>query len=402
MKIFIVDIYVTGHHISYLRLFARAFQKLNFEVVFLLPNCREVKDADVDVLKSELSSEVFFFDLPKTAIARTRMESLDRLRQMWKTVGEKIKGVSLTFDEVGLVFFPYMDPFMGPYLSLSKLDSVFPYPWSGLIMNPQNCRAKMPYSWLRRSILSPHHLLKSKNCKAIFVFDRFCADLIEKETKKQVVVIPDVIDNVEPDLTYWLCKEVYNKANGRKVVSLLGSLSKRKGMLALLKTVDMDMGSDHLFLIAGKLDIDSFDANDLKNIKEIVERNPHKILYSPERIPTEADFNALVSISDIIYAAYIDFYASSNLITKAATFWKPILVSEGYMMEEIVEEYKLGVVIPQDSPGKILESLNHMRSEVFQQQFEKTNRINKFNEEHSEDFLREKLRILSREDVSIN
>lgn len=401
MKIFIVDIYVTGHHITYLRLFRRVFQKLNFEVVILLPNCREVKDANVDVFKSELSSEVFFFDLPKITIPRTRMDSMDRLRQMWRVVGEKIKDVSLTSGEVGLVFFPYMDPFMGPYLSLSSLDLTFPYPWSGLIMNPQNCRTKMPYSWLRRSILSPHHLLKSKNCKAVFVFDRFCAELIQKKTQKQVVVIPDVIDDVEPDRNYWLYEEVSNKANGRKVVSLLGSLSKRKGMLTLLKAIDLDIGSDHLFLIAGKLDIDSFNTDDLNYIKEIVERNPHKIVYIPERIPTEADFNALVSVSNIIYAAYIDFSASSNLITKAAKFWKPILVSKGYLMEEIVNEYKLGVAIPQDSPIKIIESLNHMRSEVFQQLFEKTNLIEKFNQEHSEDFLMEKLEILGRGDTSI-
>ncbi len=402
MNIFIVDIYVTGHHISYLRLFAQAFQKLNFEIIVLLPNCREAKDASVDVFKSEVSSEIFFFDLPKTSITRTRMESMDRLRQMWRAVGEKIKDISLTFEEPGLVFFPYMDPFMGPYLSLSKLDSAFPYPWSGLIMNPQNCRTKMPYSWLRRLLLSPHHLLKSKNCKAVFVFDKLCAELIKKETKKQVVVIPDVIDNVEPDRSYWLYKEASKQANGRKVVSLLGSLSKRKGMLTLLKAVDMDNGRDHLFLIAGKLDIGSFNAEDLNYINEIVERNQHKIIYNPERIPTEADFNALVSVSDIIYAAYIDFSASSNLITKAATFWKPVLVSKGYMMEEIVNEFKLGVAIPQDSPIEILSSLNQMKTEVFQQQFEETNLIEKFNQEHSEDFLTAKLGILSRGDVNIN
>lgn len=396
MKIFIVDIYLTGHHISYLSLFERAFQKLSFETFVLIPG-NKLDDANVQGFKFDLSSEVFFFELPKASVKRTRIGSRDQLLEMWRVVAEKIKEVSFTLGAVGLVYFPYMDPFMGPYLSLRSLDSAFPYSWSGLIMNPQNCRSKMPYSWLRKSILSPHHLLKSKNCKAVFLFDQFCAERIYNETQKKVVVIPDVIDDVEPNRNYWLYKKVKNQANGRKIISLLGSLSKRKGMLALLNAVDLDMKSEHLFLIAGKLDIASFNAVELNKIKEIVERNLHKIVYSPDRIPTEADFNALVSVSDIIYAAYIDFSASSNLITKAATFSKPIMVSEGYLMEEIVSEYKLGVAIQQDNPIKILEGLNHMKSEAFQQGFEKTNRIEKFNQEHSEEFLTAKLRILTSE-----
>ena len=52
-------------------------------------------------------------------------------------------------------------------------------------------------------------------------------------------------------------------------------------------------------------------------------------------------------MSDVIYASYEKFYHSSNLLTKAAFFRKPILVSTGFCMAERVHAYRLGASVPE-------------------------------------------------------
>ena len=59
-----------------------------------------------------------------------------------------------------------------------------------------------------------------------------------------------------------------------------------------------------------------------------------------EKIPDESCFNALIAESDLIFAAYKQFTGSSNLLTKAAAFRKPVIVSRGLCMGRRVEQAK--------------------------------------------------------------
>lgn len=61
-----------------------------------------------------------------------------------------------------------------------------------------------------------------------------------------------------------------------------------------------------------------------------------------EKIPDESCFNALIAESDLIFAAYKQFTGSSNLLTKAAAFRKPVIVSRGLCMGRRVEQYGTG------------------------------------------------------------
>lgn len=66
-----------------------------------------------------------------------------------------------------------------------------------------------------------------------------------------------------------------------------------------------------------------------------------------ERIHDEKDFNSYICACDVVFAAYHDFADSSGILTKAATFEKPIVVSDGYLMAERVRKYRLGEIIPE-------------------------------------------------------
>jgi hypothetical protein len=60
-----------------------------------------------------------------------------------------------------------------------------------------------------------------------------------------------------------------------------------------------------------------------------------------------------------LFAAYLNFPHSSNLLTKSALLEKPIIVSEGFLMAERVKKYRMGKVIPE---GNVKDGLAAMMS----------------------------------------
>jgi hypothetical protein len=135
------------------------------------------------------------------------------------------------------------------------------------------------------------------------------------------------------------------KSRGRNIIALLGGLAKRKGMLTLLKTALQSPSEKWFFLFVGILDENSFDSNELRNIKDIASDPPQNCFFHFNYIPEEAQFNALVDVSDVLFASYEDFPHSSNILTKAALFAKRVIVSKGYCMEERVNAFRMGECI---------------------------------------------------------
>ena len=62
-------------------------------------------------------------------------------------------------------------------------------------------------------------------------------------------------------------------------------------------------------------------------------------------------------MSSVIFAVYRDFFRSSNMLSKAAYFEKPILVANGCLMGERVERYGIGLAVDQDDTLGMHEAL---------------------------------------------
>ena len=133
------------------------------------------------------------------------------------------------------------------------------------------------------------------------------------------------------------------QAKGKKVIGLLGSLEKRKGVLTFIELSQQAMfGDKWYFILAGKLARNTFNTEELTLIDNFISANPDNCFLFFDYIKDEADFNALINVCDLIFAVYEKFPHSSNILTKAAIFQKPVIVSGGYYMAELVNEYKLG------------------------------------------------------------
>jgi glycosyltransferase involved in cell wall biosynthesis len=263
-----------------------------------------------------------------------------------------------------LVFFNSLDSYFSRYLIHQIIDAVFPYNWSGLSL-------QAGLELLRQSpptILPPyfHHFIvvQSYHCKAISVLDQETGKKLQKKLKKPVITFPDITDESAPNPNDIVANQIKEKAHGRTIVGLLGVLQKRKGLLTLLEVAQQCIHEDFFFVFAGALDKSSFSDEELSKVISASQTYLDNCFFHFSMIPDGPRFNALINSCDILFAAYEFFPNSSNILTKAAVFKKPIIVSKGFCLGERVKSFNLGVTIPEGNVSKCLQALHYLSNEL--------------------------------------
>jgi hypothetical protein len=90
------------------------------------------------------------------------------------------------------------------------------------------------------------------NCQGVGVLDEDQQSQLQAQLKKRVITFPDVTDEVEPDINFFLASEIKHKARGRKIIGLIGSLNKRKGLLILIQASQKPHNDKYLFAFVGQ------------------------------------------------------------------------------------------------------------------------------------------------------
>ncbi len=327
-SVILVEPHLSGHHWIYLKYFTEVLIDLNCDVIVYAP--KEIKRCDNVVYKSISYNRNI--RLPKNQILKKVAVFLNLFISLFNlfSLRRKIKKESK-------IFFCCIDDYQHELLCPWLFNLVFPYEFSGLLFSPRD--KNIFFSFDRRN------MLRSKYCKSIGVLDEFCIDRLSV-FQKHIVHFPDFSDESNPNMEYDQVKLIKEKANGRLIISLLGSITPRKGLKTFIHAMDLLDDNYFYFVIAGKSHLS---IEDEKCILDCLSKKKNCYFYG-EMIPTESDFNALFYISDIVFAAYVDFPNSSNMLAKAALFKKPLIVSKGFYMEQVVDKYNLGFLIDQDSP----------------------------------------------------
>jgi len=93
----------------------------------------------------------------------------------------------------------------------------------------------------------------------------------------------------------------------------------------------------YFFLQVGAIHTQSMNVRDLLSFYRMMCSEHANLMVIPHYLESEADFNELISISNILFAVYRNFHDSSNMLAKAAVFNKPILVSNQYLKVALVK-----------------------------------------------------------------
>ena len=233
----LVDPFWSGHHSTYLKCFSEVLLQLGHRVV-VLGSEPEALSRMVEFASRELRNNWHAIpyrwepDPREHSRLGLRAVSIARIRQLARLLAQTEHAIAAPID---LVFFPLLDDFIGRYLTARDFDRCLDRPFSGIYFRPTHLRLGIRHSWLRRGPLNPDNALWSKHCAAVAVLDEGIAVRMSTRLGKPVVPFPDITDErCSPEQTD-LEKTVREKANGRNIVGLIGSLDKRKGLLTLIQ-----------------------------------------------------------------------------------------------------------------------------------------------------------------------
>lgn len=345
MRIIVIDCSVSGHRETYYKQFAATCAELGHATLLIAPEGNQLSRR---VVFEPISSKPLL-PLPSSNSIKKKLTVLRNAFIRLRNLNRLSRQIRKSNPD--LLFFACLDdmlPTMGP---LWLFHLLLPYKWSGLLVQSDlpDYKPGMP---------DTRPYLQSKNCLGVGILNEYSADKL-KVFQQQIVLFPDFADLCAPDTSYELLEKLIAKAGKRKIIALLGSINSRKGIKLLQQCITLLPKDEYFFLIAGKSSLTAQQENDLR----MLESSRSNCLVSLNKIPDESCFNALVAFSHVIFTAYTHFKGSSNLLTKAAAFCKPVVVSKGYCMGKRVEKYGTGKVIREDNAEECCEAIRSLCTE---------------------------------------
>lgn len=174
--------------------------------------------------------------------------------------------------------------------------------------------------------------------------------------------LPDITDTSLPVTQSNLAKRILAQANGRKILFLGGMIGGQKNIQKWNQLISKADPQKYFFLQVGAIHTQSMNMRDYLSFYRMMFSKSENLMAIPRYLESEADFNELISISNILFAVYRNFDNSSNMLAKAAVFNKPILVSSRYLMGKRVQEYGIGAVSDERDVNQMIKAIECMPS----------------------------------------
>jgi len=248
-----------------------------------------------------------------------------------------------------LVFFLYLDLMGQGRRNRKALSRRLHSPWSGILFHPREADA------VEREGVEGYFRTRSAS-GALFLVPRLVEAYERALPGLCIVSGPDVADTELPDTRFGLAEALRRRAGDRVVVSQLGVLRPHKGVMDLLAVIERADPARYFFALVGQVEWEGF-GSDEPRLRRFWDAPPANVLTHAGYVDDERDYNSLIEATDVIYAVYRDFNDSSNSLTKAAAFRRPVLVSEGTLMAQRVLAVNIGATAPSAQPEAILAAL---------------------------------------------
>ncbi len=244
---------------------------------------------------------------------------------------------SLINKKIDLVFLGMIDDFLvNSNFKIPAYDLFMKRPWAGIFIFPKFDINKKCYNL---NCLSP--LKNSNYFMGLFCLNELIIPKAKALIRKPVFKCPDVAKRFTNSKLKNF-NEIKKAAAGKKIIGLLGVLDFRKGIIELADFAGSPQGNNYFFLVYGS----PYDA------KSRIEFNIFLQLLSPradnifvvEKKVSFFNFDKILNSVDVVWLCYKDFFQSSNLLTRAAFNFKPVVCISGNLIAMRVLKYRLGGV----------------------------------------------------------
>jgi glycosyltransferase involved in cell wall biosynthesis len=206
--------------------------------------------------------------------------------------------------------------------------------------------------------------LRNPAVRAVFSLDPYFAELAASRygSGHKVKALPDPIDSeqrfVGTDDTPWR----RTVPHGRTVFALCGSLTRRKGILALLDAltrIEREHAERIAVLIAGAVEPRIRDeVSDA--LTDLRRRRPEIWIDVEDGYIPDGDFWRIFAQTDVVLAPYQRFVGSSGILLWAARANKPVLTSDYGLLGRFVREYRLGLAVDTTDPSALAAAMIEM------------------------------------------
>ncbi len=190
-----------------------------------------------------------------------------------------------------------------------------------------------------------------------FLDELVCDHYQQALPSKQFEFMPDIADVDLPAQRTSLAQRIIEQAGGRKIVFMGGSIGKQKNLIAWYELIRRVDPKRWFFVQIGRINRNNLTELDQRALDGIVLDCPVNLMIYPDYLLDEREFNEVILLADVIFAVYRDFSRSSNMLSKAAYFEKPILVSDAHLMGDRVRRYKIGLAVKEDDVESIQDGL---------------------------------------------
>ena len=354
LTIALVDWKVSGHHPTYMRLFAQTLLDAGHRVIALWPEPEKLLESMKLAGAGEIKNmaAVSYLGHPKCllwpkqlrywAVARTAATRLQKaLEQCETTLGA----------QCDFVFFNDMDDTKA-WLFRALADAC-KLPWSFLYIHttslPPHSKSKPEF----------FRLMSHPALNAFAVLDERSVTPGEHLTGREIIHFPDFTDESFTE-GHALEKELRAFKGTAPLVLAIGHLREAKGFMTLLEATLLPEAKNLKFAFIGECNPNRRE----HDMMDVIKRSNPNVLFRLGRISDETEYNACIRAADVLFAAYHDFAHSSNTLTKAAVFEKPVVVSDGHLMAERARKYRLGEVVRQKDPASTLAGIQRIAADT--------------------------------------
>lgn len=367
----LINFSLEGHHLSFVRTFAKILLEQGNRVICLVPQPQKITEwihEHADTHKNNLTGHEYNFQ-PRSRRAFGRFSDTIRVLDRWRYDAQLIKKVQRDHQvTVDLVFYAWVDSHLSGYLHPLVLNSFFPFKWSGLYFHPYHLRQEQIFINRKASWRDHDSVFLSKNCIGVALHDIGLLKKFKSRIGKPVIHFPETADSTPPDFNFWLSAEIKKRANGRIIIGMIGC-EKHKGALTMLRMIKYADPSKYFFAFTGILPRSTYNTDEWDEINNAVVQKPENVFFHFDSIPEGSAYNAVFCEIDISFLVYDNFISSSNRLTKAAIFEKLVLASNNYCVGEDVKQFALGVAVEPKNPDAALNGLKKLTQLIEQKKF---------------------------------
>lgn len=370
--IVIIDWNTSGHHPTYLKEYTLAFASRGIHAVVLSPAPPLIDPLPACIAWREIPTNDWMRERKwcTTPIARFRYA---RIIAAAMRDGEAALGRTAT-----RVFFGCFHENQSK--TASRIMKTLGLPAAGLYLHAGifHSGAYQKDTRLTRKVTD---LMHQPLLDTIYMLDEGMMETVADFSGKKTAFLPDVtdctLDDDEP-----LPAKLGLLPKKRPIIGLLGHLRPSKGVAEMIQFANSEPELDVTFLLAGSCRWEEFPPEQAAMIQRAVKED-ERVVFHPKRIPDGSPYNSLIRACDVLWAIYHDCPHSSNTLSKAAFFERPVIVEDGYLMARQTREYALGEVVPPHDPAALRTTLHSMLDDPAGWRDRNSPRWREFRELHS-------------------